>query len=80
MTPVAVEAAKSAASVMATNNVYYRFVHLVSNPEYKTMPARLRMDRLGNPRVERADFDLWALGVSALMGAVAAWTPTRRLR
>lgn len=39
MTPAAVEAAKSAASVMAMNNVYYRFVHLASNPEYKTMPA-----------------------------------------
>lgn len=38
MTPAAVEAAKSAASVMAMNNVYYRFVHLASIPEYKTMP------------------------------------------
>lgn len=44
MTPAAVEAAKSAASVMAMNNVYYRFVHLVSNSEYKTMPARLRCE------------------------------------
>lgn len=32
MTPAAVEAAKSAASVMAMNNVCYRFVHLVSKP------------------------------------------------
>lgn len=55
MTPAAVEAARSAASVMAMNNVYYRFVHLASNPEYKTMPARLRMNWLGNPRVDRAD-------------------------
>lgn len=49
MTPAAVEAAKSAASVTTMNNVYYRFVHLVSNPGYKTMPARLRMNWLGNP-------------------------------
>lgn len=68
MTPAAVEAAKSAASVMAMNNVYYRFVHLVSNPEYKKMPARLRMNWLGNPRVDRADFELWALAVSAING------------
>lgn len=54
MTPAAVETAKSVASVMAMNNVNYRFVHLVSNPDYKTMPARLRMNWLGNPRVDRA--------------------------
>lgn len=61
MTPAAVEAAKSAASLMVMNNIYCRFVHLASNPEYKTMPARLRMNWLGNPRVDRADFELWAL-------------------
>lgn len=71
MTPTAVEAAKSAASVMAMNNVYYRFVHLASNPEYKTMPARLRMNWLGNPRVDRADSELWALAVSAINGCGA---------
>lgn len=70
MTP-AVEAAKSAASVMAMNNVYYRFVHLASNPKYKTMPARLRMNWLGNPRVDRTDFELWALAVSAINGCGA---------
>lgn len=68
MTPAAVEAAKSAASVMAMNNVYYRFVHLASNPECKTMPARLRMNALGHPGVDRADFELWALAVSAING------------
>lgn len=71
MTPAAVEAAKSAAFVMAMNNVYYRFVHLVSNAEYKTMSARLRMNWLGNPRVDRADFELWALAVSAVNGCGA---------
>lgn len=71
MTLAAVEAAKSAASVMAMNNVYYRFVRLASNPEYKTMPARLRMIWLGNPRVDRTDFELWALAVSAINGCGA---------
>lgn len=71
MTRAEVEAAKSAASVMAMNNVYYRFVHLASNPEYKTMPARLRMNWLGNPRVDRTDFELWALTVSAINGCSA---------
>src|SRR5688572_18664950 len=36
----AANAARAAAAVMAMNNVYYRFVHLASNPEYETMPAR----------------------------------------
>lgn len=56
---------------MAMNNVYYRFVHLASNPEYKTMPARLRMNWLGNPRMDRTDFELWALAVSAINGCGA---------
>lgn len=71
MTPAAVEATKSAASVMAMNKVYYRFVHLVSYSGYKTMAAQRRMNRLGNPRVDRADFELWALGVSAINGCGA---------
>lgn len=71
MTPAAVEAAKSAASVMAMNNVYYRFIQLASNTEYKTMPARLRMNWLGDPRVDKADFELWALAVSAINGCGA---------
>lgn len=71
MTPAAVEAAKSAVSVIAMNNVYYRFVHLASNQEYKTMPAQLRMNWLGNPRVDRADFELRALAVSAINGCGA---------
>ncbi|ANW03143.1 carboxymuconolactone decarboxylase family protein [Bradyrhizobium icense] len=71
MTPAEVAAAKSAASVMAMNNVYYRFVHLASNPEYKTMPARLRMNVIGNPGVDRADFELWSLAVSTINGCGA---------
>lgn len=66
MTPTAVWAAKYAASVTAMNNVYHRFVHLASNPEYKMMPARLRMNALGHPGVDRSDFELWALAVSAI--------------
>jgi len=65
---VAIAAAKSAASVMAMNNIYYRFVHLASNKEYATMPARLRMNVIANPGVDKADFELWSLAVSAVNG------------
>ncbi|WP_454631764.1 carboxymuconolactone decarboxylase family protein [Bradyrhizobium cenepequi] len=71
LAPTAIAAAKAAASLMAMNNVYYRFVHLASNKEYGTMPARLRMNVIGNPGVDRADFELWSLAVSAINGCGA---------
>lgn len=68
LSAVALEAAKSAASIMAMNNIYYRFVHIASNKEYGTMPAKLRMNVIGNPGVDKADFELWSLAVSAING------------
>lgn len=64
----ALTAAKAASSIMAMNNVYYRFVHLASNKEYQTMPAKLRMNIIGNPGVDKADFELWSLAVSVMNG------------
>lgn len=61
-------AAKSAASIMAMNNIYYRFVHLAANKEYQTMPAKLRMNVIANPGVDKVDFELWSLAVSAING------------
>lgn len=68
LTPEAATAARAAASIMAMNNVYYRFVHLVSAAEYKTLPARLRMNVIASPGVEKADFELWSIAVSAVNG------------
>lgn len=62
----AYNAAKSSAAIMAMNNVYYRFVHLASNKEYQTMQAKLRMNVIGNPGVDKIDFELWSLAVSAV--------------
>lgn len=64
----AMNAAKAAASIMAMNNVYYKFVGMSANPEYKTMPAKLRMNVIGNPGVDKGDFELWSLAVSAMNG------------
>lgn len=61
-------AARTAAALMGMNNVYYRSLHLLSNPEYGNLPARLRMQGLANPGVERLDFELWCLAVSAVHG------------
>ena len=64
----AATAARAAAAVMAMNNVYYRFVHLASNPVYQTLPAKLRMNVIGNPGIDKADFELFSLAVSAMNG------------
>ena len=64
----AADAARAAAAVMAMNNVYYRFVHLASNKEYGQMPAKLRMNVIGSPGVEKVDFELFSLAVSAMNG------------
>ncbi|MFI7693761.1 carboxymuconolactone decarboxylase family protein [Nonomuraea sp. NPDC049655] len=61
-------AAKAAASIMAMNNVYYRATHLIGDETYATLPARLRMTVIGNPGVDKTDFELWCLAVSAING------------
>lgn len=68
LSSAALEAAKSAAAIMAMNNIYYRFTHLTTNTEYRTMPAKLRMNVIGNPGVDKVDFELWSLAVSAMNG------------
>ncbi len=68
LSPEAATAAKSAAAIMAMNNVYYRSLHLMSEQTYATLPAKLRMNVLGNPGVEKVDFELWSIAVSAING------------
>jgi len=63
-----VNAAHAAAAIMAMNNVYYRFLHLVEDEEYGKLPARLRMNAIGNSGIPKADFELLALAVSAING------------
>ena len=63
-----VEAAYAAAALMAMNNVFYRFRHLVGKPSYSEKPARLRMNRLVKPATSKVDFELFSLAVSAVNG------------
>ena len=63
--------ARAAAVLMAMNNVFYRFRHMVGNPSYSEMPARLRMTRLAKPRTPKVDFELLSLAVSAVHGCEA---------
>ncbi len=63
-----INAAKAASTIMAMNNIYYRFTHLVSDKDYLKMPAKLRMNIIGNPGVDKIDFELYSLAVSAING------------
>ncbi|HYD31778.1 MAG TPA: carboxymuconolactone decarboxylase family protein [Azospirillaceae bacterium] len=64
----ALAAAKAAAAVMGMNNIYYRSIHLMPGRGYGELPARLRMQVIGNPGVDKLDFELWSLAVSAVNG------------
>ncbi len=66
MTAEAMTAAKAAAAIMGLNNVYFRALHLMQNKEYEKMRAGLRMNILANPGVDKVDFELWSLAVSAV--------------
>lgn len=61
-------AAKSAASIMAMNNIYYRSTHLLEDPEISRLPAKLRMNVIGSSGVEKRLFELMSFAVSAVNG------------
>ena len=60
--------ARAAAAIMAMNNIYYRFTHLVGNEEYAKLRAGLRMNVMANPGCDKLDFELASLAVSAVNG------------
>ena len=77
--PAEIEAARAAAAIMGMNNVYYRFLHLVEDEEYAKLPAKLRMNVIGNPGIAKADFELISLAVSAVNGCGKCVTAHERV-
>jgi len=71
LSPESAEAAKAAATIMAMNNIYYRFQHLASNKKYATIPAKLRMNAIRTHGSDPVDFELWCAAVSAINGCGA---------
>lgn len=63
----AYNAALGAASIMGMNNVFYRSKHLLHGA-YDDLRAGLRMQIIGNPGVDKVDFELWSAAVSAING------------
>lgn len=61
-------AVKKAAAIMAMNTVYYRAINLLQNHDYRAEPPNLSMAALSNPGIDKIDFELWALAISAVSG------------
>jgi alkyl hydroperoxide reductase subunit D len=66
-----IDDARAAAVLMAMNNIYYRFRHMVGKDSYRAKPARLRMNRIAQPKTDKATFELLCLAVSTLGGCEA---------
>lgn len=60
--------AQACASLLAANNVFYRFRHFVDKEVYNNSPARLRMNIMMSPVLGKEFFELVSLAVSAING------------
>jgi alkyl hydroperoxide reductase subunit D len=56
------------ASLLATNNVFYRFRHFSENKAYEQMPAGIKMTIMMRPVLPKVFFELVSLVVSAVNG------------
>ena len=71
LSPEEMNGARSAAAIMAMNNIYYRATHLIHNDEYGQLRAGLRMNIMANPGIDKVTFELTSLAVSAINGCGA---------
>jgi len=69
-TPAEVAETIACASLLATNNVFYRYKHFIksSNEKYQNMPAKIKMNIMMNPVLGKEFFELMSLAVSAVNG------------
>ena len=63
----AYNAALGAASIMGMNNVFYRGKAFLEG-RYDDLRAGLRMNIIGNPGVDKSEFELWSFAVSTING------------
>lgn len=79
--PTLIPAAKTAASLMAMSNIYYRFIHMSEDGELEKIPAGLRMQGMMNPGTDAVTFEVMCLAVSILNGCGACISAhTRQLK
>ncbi|HEY1023688.1 MAG TPA: carboxymuconolactone decarboxylase family protein [Sphingobacteriaceae bacterium] len=60
--------AVACASLLASNNVFYRFRHFTQKEKYGQIPARIRMQIMMKPVTGKEFFELLSLAVSAVNG------------
>lgn len=60
--------ATACASLLAANNVFYRFRHFVDKESYNKMSAGIKMNIMAKPKLEKEFFELVSLAVSAANG------------
>ena len=58
----------SCASLLASNNVLYRFRHFTGKEKYNELQAGIRMNIMARPVLEKGLFELISLAVSAVNG------------
>ena len=56
------------ASLLAANNVFYRFRHFTQKEKYTQIPARIRMQLMARPVTGKEFFELMSLAISAVNG------------
>jgi alkyl hydroperoxide reductase subunit D len=60
--------ATGCASLLASNNVFYRFRHFTQKEKYSQIPARIRMQIMMKPITGKEFFELMSLAISAVNG------------
>jgi lipoyl-dependent peroxiredoxin subunit D len=67
-TPAETAEAAGCASLLASNNIFYRFRHFTQKEKYGQMPARIRMQLMMKPVTGKEFFELMSLAISAVNG------------
>jgi len=67
-TPAETAEAAGCASLLASNNVFYRFRHFTQKEKYTQIPARIRMQIMMKPVTGKEFFELMSLAISAING------------
>ncbi|SDK59995.1 alkyl hydroperoxide reductase subunit D [Catalinimonas alkaloidigena] len=60
--------AVACASLLASNNVFYRFRHFIKKEKYQQLPGRIKMTIMMKPVLGKEFFELISLAVSAANG------------
>jgi alkyl hydroperoxide reductase subunit D len=69
----------SCASLMAVNNVYYRFRHFMHKDFYNNAPAGIRISIMMTPVIGKELFELLSVVLSAINGCEMCVTSNKKI-